>query len=95
MILQSVSSSPTLGSVLTAQSLEPAWDSVSPSLSVPPPLSTPCVCLKNNKYKKKIKVLGFRANSQERILEMFPVQKGGFTKARGEDLWVERPALGL
>ena len=30
-----LSSSPTSGSVLTAQSLEPALDSVSPSLSVP------------------------------------------------------------
>ena len=36
MISQSVSSSPALGSVLTAQSLEPASDSVSPSLSPPP-----------------------------------------------------------
>ena len=36
MISQFVSSSPTLGSVLTAQSLEPASDSVSPSLSAPP-----------------------------------------------------------
>ena len=36
MISQSVSSSPTLGSVLTAQSLEPASDSVSPPLSAPP-----------------------------------------------------------
>ena len=33
MILRSVSSSPVLGSVLTAQSLEPALDSMSPSLS--------------------------------------------------------------
>ena len=33
-----VSSSPTSGSVLTARSLEPASDSVSPSLSAPPPL---------------------------------------------------------
>ena len=32
MILRSVSSSPTSGSVLTAQSLEPVSDSVSPSL---------------------------------------------------------------
>ena len=32
-----VGSSPASGSVLTAQSLEPAWDSVSPSLSAPPP----------------------------------------------------------
>ena len=37
-ISQSVGSSPTSGSVLTAQSLEPASDSVSPSLSDPPPL---------------------------------------------------------
>ena len=35
-ILQSVGSRPALGSVLTAQSLEPASDSVSPSLSAPP-----------------------------------------------------------
>ena len=31
-----VGSNPTSGSVLTAQSLEPALDSVSPSLSAPP-----------------------------------------------------------
>ena len=37
MISHSVSSSPASGSVLTAQSLEPASDSVSPSLSAPPP----------------------------------------------------------
>ena len=46
MILQFVSSSPASGSVLTAQSLEPALDSVSPSLSAPPPL-TLCLSLKN------------------------------------------------
>ena len=40
MISQFVSSSPTLGSVLTAQSLEPASDSVCPFLS----LSFPCLC---------------------------------------------------
>ena len=34
-ILQFVGSSPALGSVLTAQSLEPASDSVSPSISPP------------------------------------------------------------
>ena len=39
MILWSVSSSPTSGSVLTAQSLEPALDSVFPSLSAPPLLA--------------------------------------------------------
>ena len=36
-ISRSVSSSPASGSVLTAQSLEPALDSVSHSLSAPPP----------------------------------------------------------
>ena len=38
MISQFVGSSSTSGSVLTAQSLEPALDSVSPSLSAPPSL---------------------------------------------------------
>ena len=37
MISQSVSSSPTSGSALTAQSLEPASDSVSPFLSLSAP----------------------------------------------------------
>ena len=36
MISQPMSSSPASGSVLTAQSLWPALDSVSPSLSAPP-----------------------------------------------------------
>ena len=36
MISQLMSLSPTSGSVLTAQSLEPASDSVSPFLSAPP-----------------------------------------------------------
>ena len=40
MISQFVGSSPASGSVLTAQSLEPASDSVSPSLSLP--LSQSC-----------------------------------------------------
>ena len=39
MISQSVSLSPASGSELTAQSLEPASDSVSPSLSAFPPLT--------------------------------------------------------
>ena len=38
MISPFVSSSPASGSVVTAWSLEPASDSVSPSLSAPPPL---------------------------------------------------------
>ena len=44
MISRSMSSSPASGSVLTAQSLEPASDSVSPSLSAPP-LLTLCLSL--------------------------------------------------
>ena len=49
MISRFVSSSPALGSVLTAQSLEPALDSVSPSLSARP-LFTVCLSLSlNNK----------------------------------------------
>ena len=48
MISQSVGSSPVSGSVLTAQSLEPASDSVSSSLSAPLPLM---ICLsKINKH---------------------------------------------
>ena len=39
MISWFVGSSPVLGSVLPAQSLEPALDSVSPSLSSSPPLT--------------------------------------------------------
>ena len=55
MISQFVSSSPTSGSVLIAWSMEPALDSVSPSLSVPPPLVF-CLSVKNkNKNIKKIK----------------------------------------
>ena len=48
MLSQFVSSSPVLGSVLTAQSPEPAWDSVSPSLSLPlPNLCSVSLSLKN------------------------------------------------
>ena len=39
MIPRSVDLSPELGSVLAAQGLEPASDSVSPCLSAPPPLA--------------------------------------------------------
>ena len=45
MVSWFMSSSPTLGSLLTAQSLEPASDSVSP-LSAPP--------ISKNKHEKKI-----------------------------------------
>ena len=46
LISRFVGSSPTLGSVLTVQSLEPACDSVSPSLSAPPLLEL-CLSFKN------------------------------------------------
>ena len=39
MISRFMGSSPISGSGLTAQSLEPALDSASPSLSAPPPLA--------------------------------------------------------
>ena len=41
--------------------------------------------------------MGFRANSQGRILEMPLGQKGGFMKAwgQGQGLWTERAAMGL
>ena len=52
MIPRFLDLSSTSGSVLTAQSLEPASDSVSSSLFAPPPL---VLCLsKINKCKKKI-----------------------------------------
>ena len=53
MISQSVSLSPMSGSVLTVQSLEPASDSVFPSLSVPPLLGLSLCLSKINKCKIK------------------------------------------
>ena len=53
MISWFVGSSPASGSVLTAQSLEPASDSVSPSLSAPP-LLVGSLSLKNKQTFKKI-----------------------------------------
>ena len=42
-----------------------------------------------------MEMLGFGVKSQEIILEMSSVQKGGFMKTRGQDPWAERAALGL
>ena len=53
MISQFVSSSPAKGSVLTARSLEPASDSVSPNLSQPP--FTLYLSLSKINIKKKLK----------------------------------------
>ena len=63
MISQFVSSSPMLGSVLTAQSLEPASDSVSPSLSVP---RSPSVSLCLSKINK-IGAPGWRSRLSVRL----------------------------
>ena len=51
MISRFVDSSPASGSVLTARSLEPASDSVSPSLSAPPLL---VLCLSLSKINKTL-----------------------------------------
>ena len=51
MISRLVSSSPALGSVLTARSLEPALDSVSPALSAPPQL---VLCLSLSVLNRRI-----------------------------------------
>ena len=61
MVPRSVSSSPASGSGLTAQSLEPALDFVSPSLSAPPPL---VLCLPLSLKNKKIFFFKFKKNSQ-------------------------------
>ena len=53
LISQVVNSSPTSGSVLTARSLEPASDSVSPSLC-PSPARTLSLSLKNESTLKKL-----------------------------------------
>ena len=52
MISRSVSLSPASGSVLTAQSLEPALDSGSPSPSAPPPTQALSLSLSLSVKKK-------------------------------------------
>ena len=64
MISQFVGLSPASGSALTAQILEPASDSVSPSLSAPPPLVLSLCLSKINKCKKK-KIEKKRSSTQE------------------------------
>ena len=69
MILWFVGLSPTSGSVLTAQSLELASDSVFPSLSAPPLLML-CVSLSNiiNIFKKRLHHL-----CPETLSEVYPL----------------------
>ena len=64
IILQFMSSSPTLGSVLTAQSLEPALDSVSPSLPLPCSCSVSLPLSKINKHLKKFKTIKIKINDR-------------------------------
>ena len=54
MVSRFMGSSPTSGSVLTAQNLEPASDSVSPSLFPSPLMLCPSLSFKN-KHQKKLK----------------------------------------
>ena len=60
MISQFVGSSPALGSVLTARGLEPASDSVPPSLSAPPLLTLSLS--KINKDLKKLKISNYMSS---------------------------------
>ena len=64
---QFVSSSPASGSGLTARSLEPASDSVSPSLSAPPPLT---FCLSLSKINKHYKIKKIKLKDTHRDLEI-------------------------
>ena len=73
MISWSVGSSPALGSVLMAHSLETAWDSVSPSLSAPTPLahSLPLSLSKRNieiKKEKKKKMFVYIWLKQQKFI---------------------------
>ena len=83
IILQFVGSSPTSGSVLTAQSLEPASDSLSPSLSAPPPLM---LCL------SKINIKKIKKNGSGLVVQSVKVP----TLAQVMILWLvsSSPALG-
>ena len=42
-----------------------------------------------------VEMLGFGADSQQRILELPAVQKGVFIIAQGQGLWTDRAAPGL
>ena len=59
-ILRFVGSSPALGSILTAQSLEPASDSVSPSLSDLSPTQALARSLSLSQKKKKLTLKKFK-----------------------------------
>ena len=71
MISWSVSSSLASGSVLTARSLDPASDSVSPSLSAPPLLM---LCLSVSKINKNIKIKKKKKLSDPSIIVRAPMK---------------------
>ena len=86
IILQFVSLSPTSGSVLTAQSLEPASHSVSPSLSAPHPL-TLCLFLSKNKH---LKVFFLRMKKmKQNLIEMWDTIKCTDIHVMGVVEWQE------
>ena len=66
MVSWSMNLSPLSGSVLTAQTLEPDSDSVSPSVSAPLPLMF-CLSQKLNKHLKKFKSTDFLALWNQRL----------------------------
>ena len=81
MISRFVSSSPASGSVLTAQSLEPASDSASPSLSAPPLLSLSL----NSKQMLKKKYVLIGAHSVVLVFPTLGTLLSLFHKATKED----------
>ena len=78
MISQSVGSSPASGSGLTAQSLEPVSNPVSPSLSAPPPVSLCLTLSLKNNYKKKLFYFkGCHAPGAASVSCPLPLSRGG------------------
>ena len=86
MISRSVGSSSTSGSVLTARSLDPASDSVSPSLSAPLLLAL-CLTLSkiNIKFKKKKKGISVTVAMQVSLRTTAGGTVWSASKQRGQD----------
>ena len=71
MIWWFMSSSPASGPVLTAQSLEPALDSVSPSLSLPL-LCSHCLSLSLSLSLSKVNIKKERKKERKKESQIFP-----------------------
>ena len=80
MISRLMNPSPVSGSVLTAQSLEPALDPVSPFLYLPLSHSL-CLSLKN-KFKKKLKIKKTCKQQQQKTAKSDMVYSYGRTRSR-------------